>query len=82
MSQTIVFDLFGVILRPQASCRIGITKPDLRAYAICARRMGVDPADMLFFDDRESNVVAAREAGLTAEVFASPDQVRALVARS
>jgi putative hydrolase of the HAD superfamily len=64
------------------SCRIGIAKPDPRAYQICARRLGVAPADVVFFDDSERNVVAAREAGMAAELFASPDQVRALLARA
>jgi putative hydrolase of the HAD superfamily len=58
------------------SCRIGVAKPDPRAYRICAEQLGVGPRDVLFFDDREGNVVAAREAGMTAEVFTSPDQVR------
>jgi putative hydrolase of the HAD superfamily len=58
------------------SCRIGVAKPDPRAYRICAEQLGVGPRDVLFFDDREGNVVAAREAGMTAEVFTSPEQVR------
>ncbi|WP_241564222.1 HAD family hydrolase [Nonomuraea polychroma] len=60
------------------SCRIGVAKPRRRAYEICAERMGVAPGDVLFIDDNEVNVVAAREAGMSAEVFESPDQVRAL----
>jgi putative hydrolase of the HAD superfamily len=64
------------------SCRIGIAKPDPRAYEVCARRLGVDPADVVFFDDSERNVVAAREVGMTAEVFTSPGQVRALLAQA
>lgn len=58
------------------SCRIGVAKPDPRAYEICAAELGVDPRDVLFFDDQERNVAAAREVGMTAEVFTSPDQVR------
>ncbi|GLZ11172.1 HAD superfamily hydrolase [Actinomadura sp. NBRC 104425] len=61
------------------SCRIGVAKPDPRAYLICAERLGVAPGEVLFFDDREVNVVAAREAGMRAEVFRSPAQVRELV---
>ncbi|MFD0541502.1 HAD family hydrolase [Actinomadura luteofluorescens] len=60
------------------SCRIGVAKPDPRAYEICASRLGVDPADVLFFDDNERNVLAARETGMRAELFMSPAQVRAL----
>lgn len=58
------------------SCRIGVAKPDRRAYRICAEQLGVGTQDVLFFDDSERNVVAAREAGMTAEVFTSPGQVR------
>jgi putative hydrolase of the HAD superfamily len=58
------------------SCRIGVAKPDPRAYEICAERLGVSPRDVLFFDDTESYVAGAREVGMTAEVFTSPEQVR------
>jgi putative hydrolase of the HAD superfamily len=63
------------------SCEIGVAKPDRRAYEIAATRLGVEPADCLFIDDNEVNVVAARELGMRAEVFHSRDQVRALLAR-
>jgi putative hydrolase of the HAD superfamily len=60
------------------SCRIGVAKPDRRAYEICARQLGVEPGQVLFFDDNQANVVAAREAGMAAELFTSAAQVRAL----
>ncbi|MEV0594810.1 HAD family hydrolase [Nonomuraea cavernae] len=63
------------------SCRIGVAKPDRRAYEICAERIGVASSDVLFFDDNEANVLAAREAGMVAELFTSPAQVRALALR-
>ncbi|TXK40418.1 HAD family phosphatase [Nonomuraea sp. C10] len=61
------------------SCRIRVAKPDPRAYEICAARLGVAPRDALFFDDNEVNVAGARAAGMPAELFTSPDQVRALI---
>lgn len=61
------------------SCDIGVAKPDPRAYAICAERLGVKPADVLFFDDAERNVHAARAAGMRAELFTSRTQVRTLI---
>lgn len=61
------------------SCRIGVAKPDRRAYQICAAQLGVEPSDVLFFDDAERNVAAARRSGMRAEVFTSPAQVRSLV---
>jgi putative hydrolase of the HAD superfamily len=62
------------------SCRIGVAKPDPRAYEICAARLGVEPSRVLFFDDSEANVLAARRTGMTAEVFTSPGQVRRTLA--
>jgi putative hydrolase of the HAD superfamily len=62
------------------SCEIGVAKPDPRAYEIVAERLGVAPGDCLFLDDREVNVLAAREVGMRAEVFRTADQVRELVA--
>jgi putative hydrolase of the HAD superfamily len=62
------------------SCRIGVAKPDPRAYEICARRLGVEPSRVLFFDDNEMNVLAARRTGMNAEVFTSPSQVRSVLA--
>jgi putative hydrolase of the HAD superfamily len=64
------------------SCDIGVAKPDRRAYEIAADRLGAEPGDCLFVDDSEANVLAAREAGMRAEVFRSRDQVRELVRRS
>ncbi|GAA4229100.1 HAD family phosphatase [Actinomadura meridiana] len=61
------------------SCRIGVAKPDPRAYQICAERLGVELSDVLFFDDNELNVRAARETGMRAELFTSPDQIRAIL---
>jgi putative hydrolase of the HAD superfamily len=62
------------------SCEIGVAKPDHRAYEIVAERLGVPPHECLFLDDREVNVLAAREVGMRAEVFHAPGQVRELVA--
>lgn len=61
------------------SCRIGVAKPDPRAYELCAERVGARPEDILFFDDNEANVLAAREVGMAAELFTSPAQVRDLL---
>lgn len=61
------------------SCRIGVAKPDPRAYEICAESLGVAPADAFFVDDNERNVLAARETGMRAEVFTSPTHLRTLL---
>lgn len=41
----------------------GVAKPDPAAYELTARRLGVEPHEVLFLDDVEANVDAARRAG-------------------
>ena len=50
-----------------ASHLIGAAKPDPAAYRHVEQVTGVAAPNILFFDDREENVTAAREAGWRAE---------------
>ncbi|HVB22620.1 MAG TPA: HAD family phosphatase [Ktedonobacteraceae bacterium] len=47
----------------------GIAKPDPRVYALTCKRLGVQPTEVVFLDDLEANVVAAREFGIHAVLF-------------
>lgn len=51
------------------SCRIGHVKPEPTAFDWCIRTLGVDPAGILFVDDREENVRAARACGMRGHLF-------------
>jgi 2-haloacid dehalogenase len=53
-----------------------IIKPDLRLYQVLLDRYQVDPAQAVFIDDAEKNVVAARQVGLHGIHFRSPMQLR------
>jgi putative hydrolase of the HAD superfamily len=59
------------------SCRIGHAKPEPGAYEWCLRALGTAPADVLFVDDREDNVAAARAAGLRGLLFTGAADLRA-----
>jgi putative hydrolase of the HAD superfamily len=48
------------------TARIGVAKPDPLVYRIAAERVGAPVDRCLFIDDTAANVVAAREAGMTA----------------
>ncbi len=64
------------------SCEVGVAKPDPRIYLICIARLGVDPQECLFVDDREENVEAAARLGIRTLHFMgdhSVDELRALV---
>lgn len=49
-----------------ASHLIGAIKPDVRAFEIVCERTGFAPKDVVFFDDSQINVDAARGFGMTA----------------
>ena len=59
------------------SAHEGVIKPDRRIYEITAARLPHDPADVIFFDDREANVIAAREFGFDSELFTDEARLRA-----
>lgn len=44
----------------------GIAKPDPRIFELMCKRLNVQPAEVVFVDDMEANVGAAREAGIHA----------------
>lgn len=55
----------------------GVVKPDPAIYAIARARIGLDPGEVIFIDDREENVTAARAAGFQAELFTGEPAARA-----
>jgi putative hydrolase of the HAD superfamily len=48
------------------SHRLGIAKPDAAIYQHAAEGLGVPTGEILFIDDREENIMAARAAGMHA----------------
>jgi HAD superfamily hydrolase (TIGR01509 family) len=61
------------------SHEVGLRKPDPMIYALAGDRLGVRPHEIVFLDDIEANVVAAREAGWHAVLHRStPASIRDL----
>ena len=58
------------------SCKEGVCKPDRKMYQIACQRLDVQPRETVFIDDKEENVRGARNAGLHAILFVSPEQIR------
>jgi epoxide hydrolase-like predicted phosphatase len=52
----------------------GISKPDPRIYHLACDRLGIRPEEMIFLDDVESNVAAARDLGAHGILFTSTAQ--------
>lgn len=64
-----------------ASCEIGELKPDPGAFRHVLDRLGLEPAEILFFDDARLNIEAARELGLEAARVGGPADCRAELVR-
>jgi putative hydrolase of the HAD superfamily len=57
------------------SFEFGLKKPDPKSFLKLMERMGTDPAHCWFIDDKKSNVVGARMAGLAGHHFVSHEQL-------
>lgn len=51
------------------SCEVGVCKPAEEIYLDCLDKLGAKPSEVLFLDDRESNVRAAEALGMHAILF-------------
>lgn len=51
------------------SHEVGCAKPDRRIFELTRQRLGVQPAEMIFLDDVEGHVIAARDFGIHAILY-------------
>ena len=49
-------------------------KPDEKIYRLALSRLGVSPAEAMFFDDFQENVDGANRIGMQAVLFEGPHQ--------
>ncbi|TRX72736.1 HAD-IA family hydrolase [Pseudomonas mangiferae] len=63
------------------SCQTRQAKPDPAAYLGCAARLGCPLEQILFIDDREENVQAARQLGLGGHTFENLATLQACLER-
>ncbi|WP_020663959.1 HAD family hydrolase [Amycolatopsis benzoatilytica] len=59
---------------------VKVAKPDAEIFRLLVDKLGAEPADCLFFDDRQINIDGARAAGLRAELWDGAEAARAAVA--
>jgi putative hydrolase of the HAD superfamily len=68
-----IWELFdGIVI----SCRIRMVKPEPEIFDYLLTRHDLDPADTVFIDDMEENVVAASSLGIQAVRFLDADLCR------
>ena len=58
------------------SCEMGLEKPDPKAYELLLQTMNLPAEEIVFIDDKEENVEAAKTIGIDAILFTSEHQLR------
>jgi len=61
------------------SGELNMMKPDAHVYQYSVKKLGLEPQEVIFFDDRQTNIDGAIRAGLQAELYTSVSQVRKLL---
>lgn len=59
------------------SYQLGVTKPDKAIYRVALERLGTQPGETLFLDDRAENVAAAEAMGMRGIIFTTVEKLRA-----
>jgi putative hydrolase of the HAD superfamily len=72
------YDMFDVAV---FSCAEGMIKPDRKIYEVTVARLGCQPGQAVFIDDRPENINGAKQAGLKTILFGSTDQVKSELSR-
>ncbi len=58
------------------SYQLGLGKPDIEIFRYTLEKLGLEPGQALFFDDKAGNVEAAREIGIHAFLFTDAERCR------
>ena len=58
------------------SHEVGVRKPNPEIYKIVLDKIGIDPSEAVFIDDKSEMLIPANELGITTYLFTSPDKLR------
>lgn len=68
--------IFGNFHNIFASCEMGFVKPDERIYKAALARLGVEPREAFYADDRPEMAAAASALGINGFVFTGPVRLK------
>lgn len=61
------------------SCDVSTRKPDNRIYQLLLDKLGLLPEDVIFIDDKEANIAAAKKLGFDTILFENDEVTKALL---
>lgn len=61
------------------SAEMGLLKPDPEIYRRTLEELGIEPAQMVFVDNKAENIASAESLGITGHVFTGPEGLRAFL---
>lgn len=62
-----------------STAEIGFKKNDRRFFERVASDLGVEPSEIIYFDDSQSKLDAAKQIGIQTFLYKSPEQVKAVL---
>ena len=68
--------VFGLFDTAVYSCDVDAVKPEEKIYRILLSQLGCKAEELIFFDDTEPNVTAARSLGIQAFLWKGPEAAR------
>jgi len=68
-----LYDLFEPVL---LSCEVGLEKPDEKIFLLMLDRIGKEPNQCIFIDDKLRNIRVAKQLGMDTIHFRSPSQLK------
>jgi putative hydrolase of the HAD superfamily len=70
------FDFFKAKI---LSCEVKVAKPDFKIYGICLQSLNAKPYQVLFVDDSEENIGAARKIGINVIKFTNCKTLKSII---
>jgi len=56
-------------------------KPELESYEWVVKKLAIDPKEVIFIDDKESNVISAKELGWQAHLYTNFDDFNKIISK-
>lgn len=70
------FDFFRHFRQTIFSCDVGLRKPDPQIYKLAMTKLGCEPEECLFIDDKQRNTDGAQKVGMKTIVLESASRLR------